>query len=240
MKKQLLLITFIILHIFLFSQTIIMDVEVEDQTIKPKWGKNLSHFIHSHFGYGMVVDNFKGNGANIKNIASKEIFFGLMYKKRITNYYANGLNLTWSFNTYHIKQNSNKSFPSNINYSKEKFNYNSLSFEYYNRVNFDRRGNYIGKFIDVGVYGFVCTRASYVNILSQDTLNINFSKKVKTKSFMPDYLENIGYGFNARLGWNNYVLYCKYRYSNLIKPKQEYDNYPEFPRLTVGLQIGIH
>ena len=51
------------------------------------------------------------------------------------------------------------------------------------------------------------------------------------------YYEPFNYGVLARFGINRYVIYANYRLSDLFKSSY---NYAELPRLTLGVQIGLH
>lgn len=238
MKKLIFIISLSFISFFAFNQTILMDVDVNQDTIVPKWGKNLRHFTHFYISYGFVATDFEGDGAKIKYGTSGEFTFGMRYKFKLANFYAMGAELDWTTVNYGIDQNKDKTFPNNIIHNKEHINCNFLNLGYYNRFNFDRRGNKIGKFLDLGVYGSLLTHSSHFYVDKKNPNMIYYSEKSKVRNYNPLYIESFAYGVNARLGFDAFVFYAKYRLSNLILPK--YDTFPEIPRLTVGMQIGLH
>jgi hypothetical protein len=100
------------------------------------------------------------------------------------------------------------------------------------RFNYGRRGNIIGKFIDLCAYGDWTFSAS--NNTKDKRQNGNH---VKTRITHLNYYNSTNYGVLARIGFNRYVFYGSYRLSNMFKSSA---NFPELPRITVGLQIGFH
>lgn len=239
MKKVLLMIAIALLPMAFSAQTVLMEEYPGNDTIVPKWGKNLKHFIHFYFSCSVIADDFSNSSAGLK-FPSGDFSIGIRYKRKITNFYAMGLDLSMNNTGYGIKQEDGKIFPdSGIVYDKQSINMGALSMEYYNRINFDRRGNKIGKFIDIGAYGFFNVNSWCFTRMEFDTLNVGYSKKVEAKYFKPDYLNNYGYGASVRIGYNAVVLSARYRLSDLVKT-DKYKGFPELPRLMVGLQLSIH
>jgi hypothetical protein len=107
---------------------------------------------------------------------------------------------------------------------------NSMSPSVYARINFGRRGNSIGTYLDLGAYGsFNVKRAHY----TYDEIN---DEIVKTTTSRLKYMEKYAYGLLARIGTNNVALTAKYR---LSKPFTEKSGFAELTKLSVGLEIGV-
>ena len=240
MKKLLIIAAIALLPLTFSAQTVLMEEYPASDTIVPKWGKNLRHFIHLYFSYSMIVDDFSNNTAKNKIPGSGEFALGLRYKLKLTNFYAMGLDFGMNSTGFAVKQSDGKTFPTNIKHKKENIQLSSLSLEYFNRINFDRRGNKIGKFIDIGAYGFVNLNSWHYIQDVYDTLSFGSSKKIEVKYFKPDYLNNYGYGASVRLGMDMFVLTARYRLSDLIKKTGSYEGFPELPRMMVGIQISVH
>ncbi len=239
MKRVLIMIAIAMLPMAFSAQTLLMEEYPGNDTIVPKWGKNLKHFIHPYLALDMMVGDFSNSSASLKYPATG-FSFGFRYKRKFTNFYAMGLDFSMNAIGYGIKQESEKTFPdSGIVYDKQSINMSALSLEYYNRINFDRRGNKIGKFLDIGAYGFFNVNSWCYTRMEFDTLSVGYSKKVETQYYRPDYLNNYGYGVSVRIGYNALVLSARYRLSDLIKT-DKYKGFPELPRLMVGLQLSIH
>lgn len=221
------------------AQTVLMEEYPGYDTIVPTWGKNLKHYIHLYFSYSVFADNFSNNSAESKIPGSSEFTIGLRYKRKITTFYAMGLDFGMNTAGFSIKQTDQKTFPLPGKHKKESININMLSLEYYNRINFDRRGNKTGKFIDIGAYGFYGFNSWHFIRDESDTLGIGYSKAIETKLYKPDYLINYGYGCSFRLGFNSLVFTARYRLSDMVKKDGNYTGFPELPRLNAGVQISI-
>lgn len=231
MKKYIYLIAFTVITINTYSQNVLFEQNVLADTVKSKAGPNLKNYVHFYFGYGIMVGPSDGDGAEISTGASSNFELGVRYKYKISNLYSFGLNLSYNFYSYRIKQESDKIFPDTIIHDKEKFMLSSLSLGVYNRFNFGRRGNVIGRYLDLGAYGdWNLIKKHYV----KDKIDGQVYKLSVTRL---KYVENFGYGVFANLGFNRLVLTFKYRLSDLFK---ESYNYPELTPYTVGVQVNLY
>jgi hypothetical protein len=231
-----------LLSIFLlpaFGQTVLMEEYPGNDTIVPTFGKNLKHYMHLYFSYSVFADNFSNDKAESKIPGSSDFSMGIRYKRKITTFYAMGFDLGMNTSGFSVKQTDQKTFPSQGKHKKEVINTTGLSLEYYNRINFDRRGNKTGKFADIGAYGFYNFNSWHFTRDEFDTLTVGYTKVIEVKHYKPDYLNNYGYGCSFRLGFNSLVLTARYRLSDLVKKEGNYTDFPELPRLNVGLQISI-
>jgi len=109
-------------------------------------------------------------------------------------------------------------------------NFNKLGSNVYFRINFTRRGNYLGNFLDFGAS--VDWTFAMRHFTKEKTDNII----TKTRSRGYDYYNPLNYHVFARIGFNRYVLSGSYRLSDVFKNKY---NYPELAKITVGLEIGL-
>ena len=221
-----------------FSQNILLEESPVNDTVIPKTGPNLKRFNFFYVGYEFVVDDFTRQSATVKKGASNLLFFGLRHKHKINDFWSVGYDFNFSTATYSISQNSKKIFPSIGSHKKERLIVSALGLQLFTRINFDRRGNKIGKYIDLGGYAnwdfsnSHFTKDKTVAADSSDARIINVTEQ-KLK-----YLENYEYGVKARLGSNHLAICASYRISDLIKPSYNY--YPELPKLSIGIEIGIY
>ena len=239
MKKALTLLLITIFASTLFSQTVLMEEDVAGDTIPETFGPNLKQYRHLYFEYGFLIDQPEEDGLEIKYGNSSNLVFGMRYKYKMTKWFAIGWDVHLSSWVYRIKQDTSKIFPNNIQHDKEKLTISNAGLEFYTRFNFGRRGNQIGKFVDLAGFGNFRTGATHFTLDKLDAVNINNADKVKTSNTGLIYLEDINYGAKVRLGINRYVLTATYRISDIIKDPP-FNTYPELPRLFVGFQIGLH
>jgi len=215
-----------------YAQEVLIEQNVLNDTVKDNFGPNLENFLHFFVGYGFVVGQPSRDGANIIPGKSRTYEIGSRYKYKVSNFYAIGSSFSFISYAYAIKQDDNKVFPDARIHRSEYITSYCLSYGVYNRFNFGKRGNHIGKFVDVGVNGDWCFSNRH---LYRDDLGSGIVAKTVVKG--QRYFEPFTYGIYANVGFNRLVLTCRYRISDIFKPKY---NFPQMPPINIGLQIGLH
>jgi hypothetical protein len=231
MKKYIVTSIILLIASYSWSQTELMHQDVKDNVVG-KRGPNLKNFSHFYMGFGFIVGSSDSLGSDVIAGRSTNFVLGYRYKFRISNFFAIGCDAAFNSYSFALKQNSTKFTPDTIIHGKEQLNLGNLGLSGYMRFNYGKRGNRVGNFIDIGGYGDY--RISGVNFTKDKLDNDNV---VKTRISHLDYFNSINYGALARIGFNRYVLYGTYRLSDIFESSY---NYPELPRLTIGLQIGFH
>ena len=231
MKKHIFIFLFVSFAITGFSQSVLLHEDVKD-TVLGKHGPNLKNFSHFYFGVGFINGKPDSTGSDINSARSLNIVLGYRYKLKICNFYSIGYDIAYNSYSYFLKQNSTKITPDTIIHEKEKLNFGNIGMSLYMRFNYGRRGNHVGNFIDLGGYGDYTFAAS--NFTKDKLPNGNIAR---TRISHLHYFNSTNYGVLARIGFNRYVIYGNYRLSDIFKSSY---NFPELPRLTIGLQIGFH
>jgi len=231
MKKIFISAIIILASASCWAQTELMHQDVKDNVVG-KSGPNLKNFSHFYMGFGFVVGVSDSIGSDVIAGRSTNFVLGYRYKFRISNLFAIGCDAAFNSYSFTLKQSSTKITPDTIIHDKEQLNLGNLGLSGYMRFNYGKRGNRVGNFVDIGGYGDY--RISGVNFTRDKLDNDNV---VKTRISNLDYFNPINYGVLARIGFNRYVIYGNYRLSDIFKSSY---NYPELPRLTIGLQIGFH
>ncbi len=242
-KRVSLLLYSIFLCELFFGQTVLLHESIRDYDFKmPKDGPNFRHFNHFYVGYAFFIPLQKENEIEIKAGTSAILSVGWRYKFKITNWLAIGAGINYTNEIYNIKQIETKAVPDTILHSKEKLRFNNFGPDAYIRFNFGKRGNIIGRFIDLGAY---CNWPFSVEHMYEDNLDRNTSanragvERVILSKL--NYIERFQYGFKARIGLNRFVLTGTYRLNELLTEdyKKEVGNYI-FPQLALGIEIGLH
>jgi len=229
MKLSFILI-FILFSFVAFSQEVLLEQNIVNIAAKPLYGPNLRHYVHGYMGLGFPIAT-NSRQSYIKPLVSTDYNFGLRYKRRFTNYLAIGFDLGLNSTAYKIKQNDLKTVPDARVNDREKIQVNTLTGDAWFRINAGRRGNYIGNYLDIGAYG------GWNFLKKHKTLNKNEAdEKVKVSTTRLSYVENISYGFIARLGTNRYALTARYRSSDIFVSRYAL---PELPRLVLGVELGL-
>lgn len=234
------------------AQTVVMQQDVNQDTLETSWGPNKRHHIQRYIGFGLGIGtedrSFAGKELNdVKyGFGTGNIMLGMRYKFRLAEHYALGLDLGYNRQSYNFKQRDDKFFPAPGKFDKERLTLHNVALEAYQRINFGRRGNHLGKYLDMGAYGeWNFSNVHLIKDEVEDPLANGGARKIKAKYKNLTYLHNLNYGVSARLGFGRWVVFGRYRLSDMFaqnKLKQVLETtetYPELPRLTVGIQIGL-
>src|SRR6478752_7391822 len=154
MKRYLLLLGFLMaLNGTATAQKVLLYQDVARDTVKQTFGPNLKYFGHFYGGFGFVASAAEGKGSEVEYPASHEFMLGYRYKYKLGRFYALGWDLSVRSQTFRLKQQHGKTLPSPMLHDEEKYRFTDIGLGIFNRFNFGRRGNYVGKFLDLGVYG---------------------------------------------------------------------------------------
>lgn len=232
--KYIVFIVFFVANSFCIAQEVMIDVKADKDTIYSIKGPNTKKYTHMYMGFGFAASGVDGDSLTINYGKSNELIFGLRHKIRVNNFYSFGADLFYSFRNTNIAQTNDKKFATGLNHRKERYSEKNVGAIIYNRFNFGKRGNKIGKFIDLGAYAEVPINNA---LITTDRINTTNFDQIKVVRKSINFYNSYNYGINFRSGINQAVLFANYRLSNQFKSKY---NFAELPRLTIGIQIGLH
>ncbi|HIA11882.1 MAG TPA: hypothetical protein EYN69_07395 [Flavobacteriales bacterium] len=242
------LIIFCILHsLGSFSQTILLEENVIGDTIIPTFGPNMKNYFHFYVGYGMILGPDEV-GSEINYGRSYDVAVGALYKRKVNNNYAIGMDLLIHQTSFNLKQDTAKFLPNDSTHKNEKLIFYNLSLGLFNRINYGKRGNYMGNYVDVGVR--IDWPFSVVHFTKDKypVATANNGRTVRTRTSALLFTEALNYSIYARMGFTRYVLTASYRLSDVfVKDAEVYqqygrniDTYPELPALVVGVEISLY
>lgn len=214
-----------------FSQKTLIKEDVGDRLYDDKWGLNKQYFGQWFASIGPIFGNPENKGGKIILGSSWYFNTGFRFKYKVNNFYSLVGDYSYKMNSFRIKQNKDKQVPNKILNDQEKLTFHAMGLDIYNRFNFGKRGNHLGKYIGLGVYGNWNFSAAHVT-----KNDINDNENIKTKRTGMDYYSPLSYGLTGRIGVNHILLFCKYRSSKLFTKKSKL---PELPRFKAGLQLGL-
>ena len=232
------------------AQKVLLEQNVSEDSVKKTFGPNLKYFGHFYGGFGLIAGPAEA-GSKIRYFISHEFLLGYRFKYKVGKVYALGLDATVTFQSVFLKQEDGKTLPTTAMYDSEKLKFTNIGLGFYNRFNWDKRGNYVGNFIDLGVYGNWMPFKTHVYEDDQIFLltgPLNAVKEIKVRETGLNYIADFNYGLLSRIGFNRYVLYGTYRLSDLFNTGywvtgvdgNNLFDFAELPRISIGFQIGIH
>ena len=233
MNKLKALIIFLFVCVTSGAQTILLNSDSKDTKNVSEHGQNLHKFSHAYFRFGLLASK-DYEGARIVYGNSLNLSLGIRKKYKISPVYSFGFEAGIQYTDYKLKQTTGKILPDTIiNNISGRLDFFTLEAGIYNRFNFDpNRGNFIGSFFDIGIAG-----------------EFHFSINSISKNRMPDetilksVVKNLPYTYNtnakvvARFGYGHISFYGSYRLADLFKSSF---NYPDLPRLVLGIELGIY
>jgi hypothetical protein len=240
--KQLLILFCLVTGIFLSSsaQVVVLDEQTPVDSVKNNWGMNRKHYMYAYVRVDMMA-GMADKGAGYK-FGSGNFDFGVRYKLRLSNHYAVGMDLNIvTAESYKLKDDSLSNlinFSPEMSYKKESLNFTGLGLELYNRFNFGKRGNAIGKYFDIGVYGKFAYATNHYMKGKADSLTSPLYSTFELYERGLKYTKSLYYGVSARIGFNRIAIDAHYRISDLFNDKIA--KLPELSRLQIGLEIGLY
>lgn len=221
----------------LHSQEIIIEKDLKKSPYaKEENGPNLKHFRHLY----LDLEFFTGTGQTGTRINYGSSYItgaGFRYKLKLTELYSIGYDLGYSRFNYNIRQESSKLFPNIIIHDKEKIVIHNLNLELYNRINLKKRGNQIGTYIDVGIYGAWVVGGRNITVDAIDNSTYH-SEKQRSIYKNLSYLNNFQAGLRTRFGINRYSLVANWRLTPLLDDT-DFVTSTELSTLSAGIQIGL-
>ena len=231
--KQIILLPLLFFCVtFGYSQSVLLEENVDYYEDTPEYGPNRKHYVHFYGSYGHLLGSSKEGKSEIDPLLSSYFDLGSRYKRRFSQLFSIGYDLSLSNRNFRLAESDARNLPNNNLLDKEKINVFSLGAVIYSRFNVGRRGNYIGNFLDIGVFGGwnFSSRYYYKNEYKEGQYR-------KYSEYNPDYVKALNYGVLARIGYNRYVLFARYRFSDMIDTQGNYEDLPPF---NIGVQIGFH
>lgn len=223
-----------------YSQHVLLEEDVRKyQLTSNDFGPNQKNFGHLYIGGGFMAMPSSSETAKIVYGKSNQFVIGYRYKLKLNEHLAVGSNLAFHARKFEIDQkNATKTFPDNRFHEEESLHINAFSLEPYFRINFGRRGNMVGRFLDIGAYGQYNYRSKHIYTDNYEATDV-YAEQISVINFGLKYVEPLEYGANARIGNNNFVIYAQYRLSQLVLGTP-FPNTLDLPPLIVGVQFGIH
>jgi hypothetical protein len=223
-----------------------IEVEMPLESITPqkKWGKNRTHYLHTYINLGVGSNLDSREGLSNRVFSSWDFNFGVRYKLRLNNTFALNSDIFFGGQTFVFKVDKEAQqvlYPTIFKeITHERWDFGQIALAQGIRINFGKRGNHIGKFLDFGVFGQFNSRSDYTYVgtsIEDQNTNLTIREGEKIRSIDLERANNpspfydrgglFSYGFYTRLGINRYAIASRYLIAG------------DFQMLTIGFELGI-
>jgi len=212
------------------AQNVILEKDPAIDSLVPSRGPNRKNYVHPYMSFGFTTDPGEA-GARSRQGTFGHFQFGVRYKRRLSQTFAVGYEFAYDVNDLSQKQEAGKVAPDTFQYKRERLIFYNGLFSPYLRINFGRRGNQLGKYVDLAAYGAY----TFAHVLFQKS-DLPDGRVVRSRTTGLSYFQRWNYGATVRIGINKFVLYGHYRLSDLFYSNW---NFPEPSRLQVGIQFVL-
>lgn len=199
-----------------------------------KFGPNRLFFAHP-FGQFGAMEFPQVYGAQT-NWWSCSLAYGLRMKLKLFFWNALVVDAAYRYDRYSIRQDTPKLLPlSSDNHVRERISLHNFSVTACDRINFRRRGNVLGIWLDLGVYADDILRSTnvYVDRHYDSNGTSGYSYKSKTTIARLPYLEKVNYGLTIRTGGEFTSMFIQYRMNDLFN--YDSSNNRDLPKLIFGI-----
>lgn len=214
-----------------FSQGPQMERIVARDTAEGSKGPNLKKYRHWFMSVGFLLPH--SNNHFVKFGLSHEIGFGYRTKRKLGEHYALGLDIAYQYRNYNVRNLVKFPGVDSLNVSKERYVQRGIQFDLYQRINYGRRGNFLGKYIDLVVWGELpfWNLNSFRFSTPESQKMYGKNGKIVLRNF--DWDETFLYGVQLRIGFNKNIFYGNYRVSQLFTTAS---GLPQLSPIVVGFQ----
>ncbi|MVN75570.1 hypothetical protein GO988_04450 [Hymenobacter sp. HMF4947] len=212
------------------AQQVLLQTDVANDTVPARTGPNRRYFGHFYAGNALALG---ADGLGIKHgFSSSELQLGGRLKRRLGPALALNADLRYAYLRYTLATGDARPAPFALPHDTETLSYHQLQGEASLRFNPGRRGNVVGRYVDLLAYGGRALAA----IHATDDPSPN-GGRLEVIDHEPRYLARWQGGVGARVGSNALALVGRYRLSDALRPAGP-AALPEPPRWVLGLEIG--
>jgi hypothetical protein len=223
-------VCFLVLSLSVCAQEEILEMNPAVDTIEPVKGPNRKHYVHPFMSFGLCIDAGE-TGAQVRQPRVDQFSFGFRYKRRLAEHFAWGWDLAYNVTDFALKQDLIKTTPDSFIYDSQRMLFYNAQAGLYIRLNIGKRGNTLGKYIDLAGYGdavFAHTLYTKYHLLDNSV--------VRSRRSGLGYFQRLNYGAQVRFGFKKVIFYGQYRLSDMFyKP----ENFAELPRIIAGIQFSL-
>lgn len=226
-----------VLSVQLSAQRILVDESPDTTGEIPKFGPNRAIFYYPLMkvgGFAPVLEE-----GMYLNPWCTTISYELRTKAKICKWNAVVLDIGYRCDRFSIKENADHTIPFfGGNSKRSRLSSHNVTFSLCDRINFGRRANIQGIYLDFGFYGDYVFRSSHMTVYEYYDSNSMSGDhmKIKTRATKLPYINQFNYGLTARFGWEWGSFFGMYRMTDLIVNADPLTPWPDMPKLSFGVE----
>lgn len=222
----------------LMAQRVLVNEEPDTSSDIPMYGKNRSVYTHVLVKLGGFVP-LEDDGLFLQPWNSS-VSVEFRTKAKICRWNALVLDIGYRCDRFVIEEDTAQVIPFlGLDHKRERISCHNVTFSLCDRINFGRRGNILGIYLDYGFYGDYIFRSSHLTVDEYYDSNSISGRhvKMKARSTRLAYINQLNYGLTARFGWEWGSVFGMYRMTDLILDPSPFDPWPDMPKLVVGVEM---
>lgn len=216
---------------------VMLHKEVDTSGVISKFGPNRLFFASIYCNLG-ALPGPQVYGAQT-NWWSSSLAYGIRMKLKLWSWNSFVWDIGYRCDRFSIRQKVPKLLPLIPgNHVRERITLHNWSFTFCDRINFGKRGNVLGNWLDFGVYGDDVFRS--VNAFLDQHYDSNgaqgYNHRTKTTISRLAYIEKLNYGVTIRAGGEYMSVYIQYRVNSLFSI--ETPNNRDLPKINAGITFS--
>jgi len=216
------------------AQELIFEKRPDSMPNHPNFGPNRRHFYHAFISSSIFLPASGTLKINTGQPFTGQIAVGFRYKLKIDKPFAIVSECGINRNFFRIDQFPGKNFPDTIMHFSQSIQTAGLFGGVFLRIRLGQRGDYLGKYIDLGL----TAQVSIMNhLVTKDVFNSADPKPyLIKKTTLSGWKNNNPFAYKAsvRLGFDRFSLIASYRLSRLL----DIPSGKDLPDLEIGFEIS--
>ncbi len=231
----LLLCIFCTVH--LSAQRILVHEAPDTSAEIPSFGPNRAIFYYPLIKMGLFAPVY--DKGMYLNPWCTSFSYELRTKAKICKWNSLVLDVGYRCDRFSIKENPDHTIPFfGTQCKRSRLSSHNVTFTLCDRINFGRRANIQGIYLDLGFYGDYVFRSSHYTVYEYYDSNSTSGDHVEStvRATKLPYINRLNYGFKASFGWEWGSFYGMYRMTDLIQDPNIYTPWPDMPKLSLGME----
>lgn len=229
-----LLLLFSLIQANIRAQELIFQKQPDSLSGRPNFGPNRRHFYHAFLSSSLTLPVSAATTIHTDQPFTGLVTLGFRYKLNVARPIALIAECGINRNFFRINQSAGKSFPDTLTHQSQSVRIIGPFAGTFLRLRLGQRGDYLGKYIDLGI----TVQASARNqLVTKDLIGSSDSKPYLTEKTTVTELRNIKpltFKASARIAFDRVSFFGSFRLSRFIEESSVMD----LPDLEFGIEIS--